>query len=93
MTKPYVVTVRTDEIGTILNANLVNNRVHSSIGLRMTDIPLFIYERVALLRLTDISKTATGELIGRKVNPEFFTIYIDKSEHKHMIKMLTGVNK
>lgn len=93
MVKPYVVTVLTDEVGKIIGANLVNNRECFKKPISLKDIPLFIYERVALLRLTDIDRTANGQLIGRKIDDGFFTVYIDKEEHNKVNKMLTGVNK
>jgi hypothetical protein len=53
-------------------------------------MPFYIYERSALLRLTDISKTARGETIGRRLEPNRFTIYLNHDEFKEINK-LTGL--
>jgi hypothetical protein len=86
------VSVETDVQGNIVRAVLNDNRQYATFKLAFTEIPLFIHERSALLRLTDISKNAKGELIGRRLEPNRFTIYID---HEEFIKTkkLTGVNK
>ena len=94
MRKDYTVMVNTDEVGTILRANLLNNRASVCTRIDLDRVPMFIYERVALLRLTDINKTSTGDLIGRKLQDNQFVVYLDVDEHKRIHKfVLTGVNK
>lgn len=94
MKRPYTVSVQTDEQGDIVRAVLNNNKSYATLDITFTEIPFFIHERSALLRLTDISKTARGELIGRKLDPNRFTIYIDYDEFNEIKRRkLTGVNK
>ena len=92
MKKPYTVSIETDKQGNIVKAVLNDNRLYATKDLSFTEMPLFIHERSALLRLTDISKTARGETIGRRLEPNRFTIYLNHDEFKE-IKKLTGVNK
>lgn len=92
--RPYTVSVETNEQGEIVRAVLNNNKLVATLDISFTEIPLFIHERSALLRLTDISKTAKGEVIGRRLDPNKFTIYIDYDEFNEIKKRkLTGVNK
>jgi len=94
MKKPYTVLVQTDEQGNIIRAVLNDNKLCVVNELSFTEMPFFIHERSALLRLTDINKTARGETIGRRLDPNNFTIYIDYEEFRKIKKrMLTGVNK
>jgi len=92
MKRPYTVSVVTDEQGIIVRAVLNDNKMFVTKKLSFTEIPFFIHERSALLRLTDISKTIRGETIGRRLEPNRFTIYLNHDEFKE-IKKLTGVNK
>jgi len=92
MKRPYTVSIETDKQGSIVKAVLNDNRLYATKDLSFTEMPLFIHERSALLRLTDISKTARGETIGRRLEPNRFTIYLNHDEFKE-IKKLTGVNK
>jgi hypothetical protein len=90
----WTVVVVTDKQGNIESAKLNNNKTYSSSLLVLDRMPFYIYERSALLRLTDISKTARGETIGRRLEPNRFTIYLSKDEYYEIKdKMLTGVNK
>ena len=84
--RPYTVSVETNEQGEIVRAVLNNNKLVATLDISFTEIPLFIHERSALLRLTDISKTAKGEVIGRRLDPNKFTIYIDYDEFNEIKK-------
>lgn len=94
MKRSWVVVVETDDQGNIESAKLNNNNTYKSSLLVLGRMPLFIYERSALLRLTDINKTVRGETIGRRLDKNKLIIYLSRDEYyETKNKMLTGVNK
>ena len=89
MKRNYTASVEIDVTGDFVKVILNNNKLYQV--RRVVTTPLFLHERVAMLRLTDINKTANGEIIGRKLSDKLFTIYLTYDEFRNM--MLTGVNK
>jgi hypothetical protein len=49
--------------------------------LTMSGLPEYVYERVALLRLTEDKEKG---VIGRKLNEFMFTIYLTHDEYKEL---------
>jgi len=89
MKRNYTASVEIDVTGDFVKVILNNNKLYQV--RRVVTTPLFLHERVAMLRLTDINRTANGEIIGRKLSDKLFTIYLTYDEFRSM--MLTGVNK
>jgi hypothetical protein len=89
MKRNYTASVEIDVTGDFVKVILNNNKLYQV--RRVVTTPLFLHERVAMLRLTDINRTANGEIIGRKLSDKLFTIYLTYDEFRNM--MLTGVNK
>ena len=89
MKRNYTASVEIDVTGDFVKVILNNNKLYQV--RRVVTTPLFLHERVAMLRLTDINRTANGEIIGRKLSDKLFTIYLTYVEFRNM--MLTGVNK
>ena len=89
MKRNYTASVEIDVTGDFVKVILNNNKLYQA--RRVVTTPLFLHERVAMLRLTDINKTVNGDIIGRKLSDKLFTIYLTYDEFRSM--MLTGVNK
>ena len=89
MKRNYTASVEIDVTGDFVKVILNNNKLYQV--RRVVTTPLFLHERVAMLRLTDINKTVNGDIIGRKLSDKLFTIYLTYDEFR--IMMLTGVNK
>jgi hypothetical protein len=89
MKRNYTASVEIDVTGDFVKVILNNNKLYQV--RRVVTTPLFLHERVAMLRLTDINKTVNGNIIGRKLSDKLFTIYLTYDEFRSM--MLTGVNK
>jgi hypothetical protein len=89
MKRNYTASVEIDVTGDFVKVILNNNKLYQV--RRVVTTPLFLHERVAMLRLTDINKTVNGDIIGRKLSDKLFTIYLTYDEFRSM--MLTGVNK
>jgi hypothetical protein len=88
MKRNYTASVEIDVTGDFVKVILNNNKLYQV--RRVVTTPLFLHERVAMLRLTDINKTVNGDIIGRKLSDKLFTIYLTYDEFR---SMLTGVNK
>ena len=87
MKRNYTASVEIDVTGDFVKVILNNNKLYQV--RRVVTTPLFLHERVAMLRLTDINKTVNGDIIGRKLSDKLFTIYLTYDEFR---SMLTGVN-
>jgi hypothetical protein len=88
MIRNYTASVQIDITGDFVKIILNDNKLIQA--KRVVTAPLFLHERVAMLRLTDINRTADGGIIGRKISDKLFTIYLTNEEFK---SILTGVNK
>ena len=73
MKRNYTASVEIDVTGDFVKVILNNNKLYQV--RRVVTTPLFLHERVAMLRLTDINKTVNGDIIGRKLSDKLFTIY------------------
>lgn len=88
MIHPYTLGIICNEDGDVKSATTGSN-IHK--GGRFNTVPIallppYVHERIALLRLTENKE---GGLIGRKLNPIVFTIYLTYDEYKELKNLST----
>lgn len=81
----YVALVHLDN-GDIDYINILDNSALLSTPMDGDQAPLWLRERVALLRLCETNKSAKGETIGRKFTDHIIYVYLNRDEHKSLIK-------
>jgi len=91
MNRRFVAQVRVNEDGEILYVLALDNESLAVRPIEPSKAPEFLVERVALLRLCEISPEE-GEAIGRKFSMERFNVYLSFDEYKQIIDLI-GVQK
>lgn len=81
----YEVIAHTWSNGDIDYFNLIDNRNNRTNTVDGKLAPEWLRERVALLRLCDLTRTAEGEPFGRKITSCMLLIYIDRKEYKELL--------
>ena len=77
----YVLWVTIDRSGDVSEIGMLNNKTFD--GYRLPDVselPEFVAERIALLKLTDVNKEEKGESIGRRLSPFQLVVYLSYDE-------------
>ena len=79
--------------GDIEYVNVLDNGTLATFEMEGEHVPPWLRERVALLRLCDITKDTKGEGIGRKFTEHMLYVYLTYDEHKELIEIAkaTGV--
>ena len=77
-----------DSIGDIAQMGLNRNKLgNTDIDVFVDKVPEFVLERIALLKLCDVSTTPIGETIGRRLPGDVFTIYLSEEEYVCLKKL------
>jgi hypothetical protein len=84
----YVAIAHTWDSGAIDYINVLDNKELTTEALDGRMVPDWFRERVALLRLCEVNKTARGESIGRRFTEHMIYVYLDKKEHKQLSKLI-----
>lgn len=71
---------------------LDNSNLHSS-DLEGEDVPDWLAERVALLRLCEVNRDQRGENIGRKFTDNMLYVYLTYDEYQELLNKIAGVQK
>lgn len=87
MTKKYTLSLMFDRDDTLRSYVLGDNHaVESKSSNEIDALPDYIYERLALLKLTD--NLTTVEHIGRKVGLGYYVIYLAVNEYNDVNKII-----
>ena len=78
--------------GDIEYVNVIDNAAIASTDMEGDQVPQWLAERVALLRMCDINRDPKGEGIGRKFNDNMLYVYLTYDEYKDLLSQL-GVQK
>ena len=54
--------------------------------VELTEVPLFLAERIALLKLCDINRSNKGGLLGRKLTDHHVVVYLSYDEFVEILK-------
>ena len=68
--------------GDIEYVNLLDNGSLTTVYMEGAQVPPWLRERVALLRLCDVNKDTKGESHGRKFTEHKLYVYLTYDEHK-----------
>jgi hypothetical protein len=86
MKQRYSLGVSVNDDGSINYAGLNDNSNGSYVLSGDSQFPLFVHERIALLKVADTYK-AVMLGIGRKLVDGLYTVYINKDEYKELYKL------
>lgn len=83
MKQPYTLGIIFDADGDMKSATIGSNIGTGSNFKTLTEdqLPPYVHERIALLRLTEMQE---GAIIGRRLNDIVFTIYLSYEEYKEL---------
>jgi hypothetical protein len=77
----YVLWITLNKSGDVVEIGMLNNRTFEGYQLPdVSELPEFVAERIALLKLTEVNKTGKGESIGRKLSPFQLVVYLSYDE-------------
>lgn len=94
MNQRFVVIVYLHESGDVDWMVVCDNASSEKFALPdISECPLFVAERLALLKLTDVNKSDIGESIGRKLNPTSIIIYISYDEYHELKQTRKSANE
>jgi hypothetical protein len=84
---PYVASLL--DIADWHNINVMNNRNNETFQVMRKDVPLYINERIALLKLCDpkCNNEEEDELIGRRIRQNMMVIYLSYDEFNELKKI------
>lgn len=87
MTQRFIIWVNLDpETGDVTSAAVMDNERLESFPLpELHRTPLFVPDRIALMKLTDVNKSEKGEILGRKISEQVVIIYLTYDEY-HQLK-------
>lgn len=74
--------------GDIEYVNVLDNATLKANDMEGEHVPAWLRERVALLRLCDISRNTKAEGIGRKFTDHMLYVYLTYDEHKQLIEII-----
>jgi len=87
MTKKYTLSLMFDRDDTLRSFTLNDNVAIKSEGGGDVDVlPQYVYERLALLKLTENLTTVAN--IGRRIGLGYYTIYLDVNEYNEVNKII-----
>lgn len=73
--------------GDIEYVNLLDNASLSTTDMEGAQVPTWVKERVALLRMCDVNRNEKGEGIGRKFTDHMIYVYLTYDEHKELTEL------
>lgn len=81
--------------GDIEYVNVLDNVVIKTTDMEGCDVPMWLKERVVLLRMCDVNRNEKGEGIGRKFTDHMIYVYLTYDEYTELIEIIksstTGV--
>lgn len=88
----YIAIAHVWDNGDIEYVNLLDNGAVRTDDMEGDQVPQWLAERVALLRLCDVDRDTKGEGIGRKFNDHILYVYLTYDEYKDLLSQV-GVQK
>jgi hypothetical protein len=89
----YVAIAHVRNNGDIEYANVLDNSNLYNSDLEGADVPDWLAERVALLRLCEVNRDQRGETIGRKFTDNMMYVYLTYDEYQELSDKILGVQK
>ncbi len=74
--------------GAIVRVHVLDNRESALHRLDGDRAPRWLRERVALLRLGEVSSTAETGPLGRRFKKDIFHVFLDGTEYRHLLKVI-----
>lgn len=82
--KPYTLGVFVSGSGEVDTATLNNNRTKEAKVIKPSELPNFVLERIALLKVGDSPAESAVTNVGRRLGSSCFTIYLELDEYKQI---------
>lgn len=74
--------------GDIEYVNVLDNVVIKTTDMEGCDVPMWLKERVVLLRMCDVNRNEKGEGIGRKFTDHMIYVYLTYDEYNELIEII-----
>lgn len=74
--------------GDIEYVNVLDNVTIQTQEMEGEHVPLWLKERVAMLRMCDVNRDEKGEGIGRKFTDHMLYVYLTYDEHKELTEIV-----
>ena len=84
MTTPYISMVHLDEDGNVTRVIAMSNTSLDTFDVPLEDVPEYLAERIALLKMCDVNLDKRGEAIGRRFNSLTLYVYLTYDELKQL---------
>lgn len=89
----YIVIAHVWSNGDIEYVNVIDNVTIKTQDMEGEQVPAWLKERVALLRLCDVNRDEKGEFIGRKFNDHMLYVYLSYDEYNELIEIIKSTNE
>ena len=85
MGQRFIIWANVHEDGDVRNVSAMDNDTLESIPIgEIGRAPMFVAERIALIKLTDVNKREKGESVGRKLSSNVIIIYLTYDEYQQI---------
>ena len=81
---PYLAVAYLGEGGEADKITVMSNIAITVYDLPLNEVPEYLAERIALLKMCNVNKEKIGESIGRKFNESTIYVYLSWDEHKSL---------
>lgn len=79
--------------GDIEYINVLDNASLTTFDMEGVDVPTWLKERVAMLRMCDVNLNDKGEGIGRKFTDHMIYVYLTYDEHKELNEQAKAIKQ
>ena len=93
MTYRYMVIAHVWSNGDIEYVNVLDNVTIKTDELEGDYVPMWLRERVAMLRMCDVNRQEKGEGIGRKFTEHMLYVYLTYDEYNELINIIKPINE
>lgn len=93
MTHRYMVIAHVWSNGDIEYVNVLDNVTIKTDELEGDYVPMWLRERVAMLRMCDVNRQEKGEGIGRKFTEHMLYVYLTYDEYNELINIIKPINE
>jgi len=79
--------------GDIEYVNVLDNVTIKTQDMEGEQVPMWLRERVAMLRMCNVNREEKGEGIGRKFTDHMLYVYLTYDEYKELIEIVKPTNE
>ena len=78
----FFIWVKLDTTGDVIELILGDNALLDTVKLPdISEVPQFVRDRLALLKLTGVNRSNIKDIVGRKMSDEMMILYLNRDEY------------